>query len=222
MDEIIIKPMSLIIKEKIFESIRFYDNRPSVTSVLKILKDDDTFEKFKAGDFAARERMIKAKGEIGSKLHEVIAKSYQNKKFYPCYTVHWQAWMKFYIKEWWKRQPVVIEEFVCDDKVWWTLDCTMKLDGEEYIVDWKTYGAKTYDTLIFKYKIQIGKYAELYNKLKGSNINKGKIVMFSSNDSGTWKILEIDNLDYRAGKFDEVQEQFFNLYQQWKWSSEYN
>jgi hypothetical protein len=51
MDELVVKPMPLILKEKIFENIRLYDGKPSVTSVLKILKDDDAFERFKAQDY---------------------------------------------------------------------------------------------------------------------------------------------------------------------------
>ena len=206
--------MALILKEKLFEKIRLYDGRPSVTSVLKVLKDDDAFERFKEQDYEWRERMLKAKGETGTKLHETIAKSYKDKKFYSCPTAHGPAWMKFYTKEWRKREPVAIEEFVCDDRIWWTLDCTMILDGEEYIVDRKTYWTKLYDALIFKYKMQLGKYAQLYNKAKWKSITKGKIVMFSSNKSNTRRILEIDNLDYRGNLFDQVQEQFFILYNQ--------
>ena len=55
------KPFSLVLKEEIFDHIRWYDGKPSVTSVLKLVKDSDAFEDFKKHDMAGFEEMLKRK-----------------------------------------------------------------------------------------------------------------------------------------------------------------
>jgi hypothetical protein len=72
----------------------------------------------------------------------------------------------------------------------------MDIAGEECIIDWKSIGTKLYDDLIFKYKLQLGKYIQLYNKNNGTNITKGKLVIFFSTNA--YKILEVNDLDHRA------------------------
>jgi|GEM_PF-6638208 len=88
MDEVILKPISLIIKERLFDGIRLYDGRPSVTSVLKVLKDSEQFEKFKSFNLDAYHDMLNGKAALGTHLHSIVAQSYSAKKYIPVITCH--------------------------------------------------------------------------------------------------------------------------------------
>lgn len=216
MDEVILKPISLIIKEKIFDGIRLYDGRPSVTSVLKILKDSEQFEKFKEFNLEAYQEMLNGKAALGTHLHSIIAQSYTVKKYIPVVTCHGASWLMFYTREWYKRKPLLIENdetkvtFVCDDNVWGTFDMLADIDDKICLVDRKTCGTKVYDSLIFKYKMQIGKYAYLHTLKTWQKIDEGKIVLFSSR--WRYKVLTVKDLEYWNKKFDEAYEWFTSLY----------
>ena len=100
--------------------------------------------------------------------------------------------------------------FVCDDNVWGTFDMLADIDGKICLVDWKTCGTKVYDELIFKYKMQIGKYAHLHTLKSWQKVDEGRIVMFSSR--WWYKVLIVKDLEYWNKKFDEVYEWFTSLY----------
>jgi hypothetical protein len=99
MDEIILKPINLILKEKIFEKVRLYDGKPSVTSVLRILKDSDAFERYKAFNLESYEAMLQKKADVGTLIHELIAETYRTGTFKSLPSKHHGAWLKFYTKE---------------------------------------------------------------------------------------------------------------------------
>jgi hypothetical protein len=61
LEKILFKPLSLLLAEQAFKDMRMYDGKPSVTTVLKILKDSDEFEKFKAADMNRYKAMLKVK-----------------------------------------------------------------------------------------------------------------------------------------------------------------
>jgi len=98
-EQIQIKPLALLLAEQVFKDMRMYDGVPSVTTVLKILKDSDEFERFKQVDFDRYKAMLKAKALLGTALHECIHETYLSGKYKSPATPHSTAWMKFYTKE---------------------------------------------------------------------------------------------------------------------------
>lgn len=216
MDEVILKPISLIIKERLFDGIRLYDGRPSVTSVLKVLKDSEQFEKFKSFNLDAYHDMLNDKAALGTHLHSIVAQSYSAKKYIPVITCHGWSRLMFYTREWYKRKPLMIEDdltkatFVYDDNVWGTFDMLADIDGKVCMVDRKTCGTKVYDELIFKYKMQIGKYSYLHTLKSWQKVDEGRIVMFSSR--WWYKVIIVKDIEYWNKKFDEVYQWFNSLY----------
>ncbi len=99
LEEIVIKPISLVLKEKLFDNIRTYDGKPSVTTVLKVLRDSPEFERFKEFDMEKYLAMMKAKALLGTRLHACIHDCYKERKFKTIPTDHAGAWMKFYCRE---------------------------------------------------------------------------------------------------------------------------
>jgi len=61
LERIQFKPLSLLLAEQAFKDMRMYEGKPSVTTVLKILRDSEEFEKFKAVDMDRYKAMLKSK-----------------------------------------------------------------------------------------------------------------------------------------------------------------
>ena len=209
-----LKSYSLIMKEDIFNSIRLYWDKPSVTSVLKILKDSDSFEQFKQSDLKWFKDMLKRKWEAGTKLHKCIEDTYSKWRLVIPDTEHKDAWIKFYTKEWYAWKLIHNELEVKDNRIAWCLDAIMNINWVSYIIDWKTYWQRTYDELLFKYKLQLSKYAHMYNHLYWHGVTQGKLVMF--NNKGNYTILTVEDLDYYYQLYEEIADEFFKMYNQYK------
>ena len=227
-EQIEIKPISLVMKEKIFDKIRLYEGKPSVTTVLKVLRDSPEFEKFKEFDMDRYIKMLKAKALQGTMLHECIHDSYLQRKFKSSMSDHGEARMKFYVKEWYKRDPVELEFTMIGEDVWGTCDGVFKIPGREWLqlIDWKTVGQKVYDDLVFKYKMQLSKYATMWNSTHPDKIQCCHIVVFSS--KGWYKILTVSDIQKYSDMYDEVYQAFISLWNQyneiqsgisWVWKS---
>ena len=215
MSELLFKPYSLILEENIFDSIRLYDDdKPSVTSVLKILKDSDSFEMFKKNDMDRYKSMLQAKADLWTQLHKAIELTYSNKKFHSTSTNHSNAWIKFYTKEWHKWNPIHLECQIISEDIWWCVDAVMDINWIRYIVDWKTCWQRTYPELILKYKLQVSKYCKMYNKQYDESVYNWKIVMFS--DQWWYQIIDIEDIDTYANMYDQVANKFFEYYNSYK------
>lgn len=222
------KPISLALREKLFDNIRLYDGKPSVTTVLKVLRDSPEFEKFKEFDMDRYNTMLKAKALLGTRLHEVIHETYLTGKFKTIMTDHSQAWMKFYVREWYKRQPKELEYKMIWDQVGWTCDGIFTLPGKWWLhlVDWKSCGQKIYDELLFHYKMQLSKYATMWNSTHPDPIQSCTLVFFSS--KGWYKLITFTEIQKYSDMYDQVYEQFISLREQynevqsgisWVWES---
>lgn len=110
------KSMPQLLNDNTFESIRLYDDKPSVTSVLKILKDPDTLAEYRAANPEAFEEMMERKAAAGTKLHDTIERSYRDKKFYYLNTEHAQAWLRFRTSEGNRWEPFSLEERLVDEE----------------------------------------------------------------------------------------------------------
>lgn len=205
-----IKPMATILKEKIFENARFYNGKPSVTTVLKIINDPG-MEKIKLmkGE-EARDKLMEYKAWLWTILHKAIEKTYQTKKFVSTSTPHWKAWLTFYTREWYKWEPIAIETILEDELVWGTADAVMTFNNELFLVDWKSCWKELYPSLVDKYKLQLSKYVRMYNQINWTNIEHAKIVAFS--DAWWYRPLLINKIDYNADIFDELTQEFYSLY----------
>jgi len=99
LEQLVIKPLSLLLIEKAFDEMRVYEGKPSITTVLKILKDSDEFERFKQFDIAGFKQMMQSKAAQGNLLHTAIHDTYKSGKYKSPACPHSKAWMKFYVKE---------------------------------------------------------------------------------------------------------------------------
>ena len=194
--------------------MRVYEGKPSITTVLKILKDSDEFERFKQFDIAGFKQMMQSKAAQGNLLHTAIHDTYKSGKYKSPACPHSKAWMKFYVKEWHAWKPKHLEYFLSCDEVAGTCDYIGTAGSKDLcLVDWKSVWAKIYDELIFKYKMQVSKYASMFNLTSPEKIKHCRIVAFSKD--WWYRIIEIGDIEYYASLYDQVLEQFISLRNQY-------
>jgi hypothetical protein len=217
------KTLAQLLNDNTFDSIRLYKDKPSVTSVLKILQDPESIVAFKNKQPEYREDMMNKKAAAWTVLHDTIEKTYKENKFNYINTEHAKAWIKFWTSEWCRWKPISLEEQLIDEETWGRLDAVMSIQWTKYLVDRKSAWKQYYDNLIFKYLMQLSRYIQMY-KYKYNEDLDGKIVFFSIRWS--YKILNLPNKERFQSKYKEVYDEFtkkYNLYLKIKeWESNVN
>ena len=203
------KPLTEALKE--FDKIKFYDTPhgkvPSVTSILKILKDPQALVQFKKYNRDEFERMLEHKAKQWWMLHKAIEDTYKNWYIKVYNSAHFVSFFKFYNKEGKFRKPIKLEETIYCDKYAGTFDALMKINDEDVLIDRKTFWQRPYDELIFKYKLQVS----AYNAVVWAN--HAKIVLFSSARPNYLVInLSREELDKHYQIFLQVLNKFYEYY----------
>jgi len=210
------KSFPQLLEEKAFESLRLYAGKPSVTTALKVLWDSEALELLKKHDLGKFQRMLNEKAKRWTALHHAIELTYSTWRFNSTIDKVASAWLKFYTREWHKWQAKQIEYFLLWDDVWWTADWTGHVDTLLTLTDWKTCWVKLYPELIEKYKMQVSKYADLYEQETSTQIEQAKIVMLS--EAWWYKIITVtrDELTDYLSNYNKALAKFNEYYEQYK------
>ena len=197
--------------KKEFNSIRYYNWIPSVTSILKVIKDPEALKQFKQYNQESFDKMMKEKAALGTKLHQEIETVYRDKKLMKLSGFHQRSFLKFYSSVWKKWKPIELEKIITTDNYAWTYDALMEIDWKQYIIDWKSTGQRIYPELLYKYKLQLSAYANAIW------VKKWKVVFFY------WKmvkyqVVDIENLHDYYQDFEKALAQFklyYDTYTSW-------
>lgn len=182
MEQIKIKPYAELIKywelQNAYNRQSRYWGIPSVTSVLSIIELPPALKQLRAYSLKKFNDMMDKAWARGTLIHEHIEKTYLNKQF-TTPNIPWSdAWLRFYTEQGYSWDPIHLELILKSKQVAGTADAIVMLDGKLTIVDWKTFGQRIEDSMIFKYKLQLAKYSWLYEQQEGQPIEQGKIVAF--------------------------------------------
>ena len=105
-------------------------------------------------------------GNRGTLIHEAIEATYLNGRWTSPFMPRSDAWLRFYTEQGYSWEPKHLEIKLFSKDVAGTADAIVMLDGMLTVVDWKTFGQRIEDSMIFKYKLQMAKYMDLYQQQK--------------------------------------------------------
>jgi len=162
---------------------KFY---PSITYVLRYYPKGKFFEDWLKKVGYSADYIVKKAGEEGTQVHEMIEDYLNGKELNflssagnPQYNPNvWQMFLKFV--EWWEEyNPTLLEAevhlFSDKLKVAGTCDLVCEIDGEIWIIDFKTS-----NSIQTTYELQTAIYAECYEECYGKKIDKQGILWLKS------------------------------------------
>ena len=163
------------------------DYYPSVTYVLGYYPKGKYFEDWLKKVGYSSEYIVKKAGEEGTQVHEMI-ESYLNGEELNFLGPHgrplyhpdvWQMFLRFV--DWWEEyNPTLIETevhlFSDELKVAGTCDMVCEIDGELWIIDFKTS-----NNLQTTYDLQAAVYGQMYKECFGKEPNRYGILWLKSN-----------------------------------------
>jgi len=193
-----------------------YKGIPSVTSVLSILELPPALKQLRRFSTDKFNAMMNKAWARGTLVHEHIEKTYLTGKYSAPASERSTARLKFYVEQGHKRKPKHLEIKLYSDEVAGTADAVVRLNGKLTIVDWKTFGQRIEDSMIFKYKLQMAKYMRLYEQQEWEEIAQGKIVAFGK--WGNYIIITFtrEELLGYLDIYNEILEQFNTYYVRFK------
>ena len=162
---------------------KFY---PSITYVLRYYPKGKFFEDWLKKVGYSADYIVKKAGEEGTQVHEMIEDYLNGKELNflsstgnPQYNPNvWQMFLRFV--EWWEEyNPTLLEAevhlFSDKLKVAGTCDLVCEIDGEIWIIDFKTS-----NSIQTTYELQTAIYAECYEECYGKKIDKQGILWLKS------------------------------------------
>ena len=90
-----------------------------------------------------------------------------------------------------------------------TTDCVGVWKGQEAIIDYKQTNKPKKREYIDDYFVQLTAYAQAHNKLHGTNIRTGVILMCSANFEYQEFVIELDEFDHWANRWWDRVEQYY-------------
>jgi hypothetical protein len=176
------------------------DKLPSVTTILDRTKSDETkraLEQWKRRMGAKKAEDIKNEAAFrGTLMHGYLERHLKGEN--P------QAGTNYYHKQGYKMAGVILETFLqpfLDE--FWALECALYYpglyagtsdmigvyQGQESIIDFKQTNKLKTDDRINDYKVQLAAYLSAHNKIHGTNIKQGVILMCSKDlEPQSWVI----------------------------------
>ena len=159
---------------------------PSITYVLSYYPKGKFFEDWLKKVGYNADYIVKKAGEEGTQVHEMIEDYLNEKELNFLNTSHqpqynpnvWQMFLKFV--EWWEEfTPTLIETevhlFSDKLKVAGTCDLVCEIDGELWVIDFKTS-----NTLQTTYDLQASIYGKCYEECFGKKVNRYGILWLKS------------------------------------------
>jgi hypothetical protein len=173
---------------------RFYqrngDYYPSVTWVLSHYPKGKFFEDWLKKVGYASEHIVKKAAKAGTEVHEMIERylqgmelSFLNTEGHPQYDVEvWQMFMRF-VDFWEEYNPTLVEEevhlFSDKLKVAGTCDMVCEIDGELWIIDFKTS-----NHLQTTYDLQCAVYAQCFEECYDKKVDRMGVLWLKSSKRG--------------------------------------
>ena len=160
---------------------------PSITYVLGTYPKGKFFEDWLKKVGYASEHIVRKAGEEGTKTHEMIEDYLNGEELnflsptgYPQYdTQVWQMFLRF-VDFWEEYNPKLIEAevhlFSDEIKVAGTCDMVCEIDGELWIIDFKTS-----NNLQSTYDLQAAVYGQMYEECYGKKADRFGILRLKSN-----------------------------------------
>lgn len=194
--------------------------KPSITWILEAFPKDQYFYQYLASlpSWEYGQQTLSDAGDQGSRVHLAIERllagepvSYFDVPF--GYSEHytkreWEMILAFQV--WfqeWKPQVIAVEETVEGDGYAGTVDLICTINGEQWIVDWKTSKSGIYES----YKLQVAAYA------KALNIQNAMIVRLGSRHKVGFEVWT--NHDKNARTLDEYYEVFEATKKVWQFQN---
>ena len=160
---------------------------PSVTYVLGVYPKGKFFEDWLKKVGYSADYIVKKAGEEGTQVHEMIEAFLEGEELNflgpngrPLYHPDvWQMFLRFV--EWWEEyNPTLIETevhlFSDELKVAGTCDMVCEIDGELWIVDFKTS-----NNMHTTYELQTAVYGKMYEECYGKKANRFGLLWLKSN-----------------------------------------
>jgi hypothetical protein len=160
---------------------------PSITYVLSSYPKGTHFEDWLKKVGYASEHIMRKSGDEGTQVHNMIEEYLEGKELNfltafgdPQYSPDvWQMFLKF--TEWWEQyKPTLIETevhlFSDELKVAGTCDIICEVDGELWVVDFKTS-----NNLHTSYELQAAFYGKCYEECFGKKIDRFGLLWLKSN-----------------------------------------
>jgi hypothetical protein len=159
---------------------------PSVTYVLQFYPKGSHFEDWLKKVGYSSEYIVKKSNEDGTAVHELIEDYLNGKTLYflnehknPQFSPEvWQMFLRF-VEFWETYNPTLIETethlFSDEIKIAGTCDLVCEIDGELWIIDFKTS-----NNLHTAYELQTAIYAKCYEECFGKKINRVGILWLKS------------------------------------------
>ena len=160
---------------------------PSLTYVLSAYPKGKHFEDWLKKMGTSADYIVKKASEEGTQVHELCEAyllgedlTYLSSNSNPKYPPHvWQMFLRF-VEFWEEYNPTLIETevhlFSDELKVAGTCDLIFELDGELWIVDWKTS-----NHLQSTYDLQVSVYGKMYEECYGKKPDRFGILWLKSN-----------------------------------------
>lgn len=160
---------------------------PSITYVLSCYPKGKYFQDWLKKVGYSADYIVKKAGEDGTQVHEMIEDYLNNKELTflspngnPLYDPNiWQMFLKFV--EWWETyKPTLLETevhlFSDEIKVAGTCDLVCEIDGELWVIDFKTS-----NSLQTTYELQTSVYTKCYEECFGKKVDRQGILWLKSN-----------------------------------------
>jgi len=151
---------------------------PSITYVLSCYPKGKYFQDWLKKVGYSADYIVKKAGEDGTQVHEMIEDYLNNKELTflspngnPLYDPNiWQMFLKFV--EWWETyKPTLLETevhlFSDEIKVAGTCDLVCEIDGELWVIDFKTS-----NSLQTTYELQTSVYTKCYEECFGKKVDR--------------------------------------------------